>query len=62
MISVVRSLHRLAQAEPDPRLGRRVDGRGRVVEDEDPRVDRERARDRDPLALAARERDARARR
>ncbi len=50
--------HRLAQADADPRLRRRVDGRGRVVEDEDPRIDGERARDRDALALAARERDA----
>src|ERR671937_673572 len=49
--------HRLAQPEPDPRLGRRVDRRGGVVEDEDPRVDGERARDRQPLALPARERD-----
>ena len=57
MISVVRP--RIASRRPsaDPRLGRRVDGGGRVVEDEDPRVDRERARDREPLALAARERD-----
>ncbi len=58
MISVVRFVHRLAQAEPDPRLGGRVDGGGCVVEDEHARVDRERTRDRDPLALAARERDA----
>ena len=57
MMSVVRSAHRLAQADPDPRLGRRVDRRGRVVEDQDPRVDHERARDREALALAARERD-----
>ena len=57
MITVVRSAHRLAQAEPDLRLGRRVDRRGRVVEDQDPRVDDERARDRDALALPARERD-----
>ena len=57
MISVVRSLHRLAQADADPGLGARIDGGGRVVEDQDPRVDRERARDRQPLALAAREPD-----
>ena len=49
--------HRLAQAVADLRLGRRVDRRGRVVEDQDARVDDERARDRDALALAARERD-----
>ena len=49
--------HRLAQAVADLRLGRRVDRRGRVVEDQDARVDDERARDRDALALAAGERD-----
>src|SRR5581483_9792390 len=49
--------HRLAQARPDQRLGRGVDGRGRVVEDQDPRVDGKRAGDREPLALAAGERD-----
>ena len=49
--------HRLAQAVADLRLGRRVDRRGRVVEDQDSRVDDERARDRDALALAAGERD-----
>ena len=49
--------HRLAQPEPDLRLGRRVDRRRGVVEDEDARVDDERARDRDPLALPAGERD-----
>ena len=48
---------RRAQADPDLRLGGRVDRGRRVVEDEDPRVDRERSRDRDALALAARERD-----
>ena len=57
MMIVVRSAHHLAQAGADPRLRRRVDRRGRVVEDQDPRVDQERARDRDPLALTARERD-----
>ena len=31
--------HRLAQADPDLRLGRRVDRGGRVVEDQDARVD-----------------------
>ena len=49
--------HRAAQADADQRLGRGVDGGGRVVEDQDPRVDRERPRDREPLALAAGERD-----
>src|SRR5437879_4386760 len=36
---------------------RRVDRGSGVVEDEDARVDRERARDRDPLPLSPRERD-----
>ena len=49
--------HRLRQAGADQRLGGGVDGGGRVVEDQDPRVDHERAGDREPLALAARERD-----
>src|SRR5581483_2856853 len=49
--------HRLAQPFPDARLGARVDRRGRVVEDQDARVDDERARDRDALPLPARERD-----
>ena len=52
------ALHRLAEAEADPRLRRRVDRRGRVVEDEDARVHGDRARDGDSLALAARERDS----
>ena len=58
MMSVVRSAHRRAQPGADARLGRRVDRRGRVVEDQDARVDGERAGDRDPLPLPARERDA----
>ena len=58
MISVVRPAHRLAQREPDARLGRGVDRGGRVVEDQDARVGDERAGDRDALALAARERQA----
>src|SRR5919199_2297022 len=49
--------HRLAQAEPDSRPGGRIDRRGGVVEDEDPRIDGERARDRQPLALTSGERD-----
>ena len=51
---VVRPAHRLGEAGADLRLGGRVDGGGGVVEDEDARVDHERARDREPLALAAR--------
>ena len=45
--------HHLAQRELDLLLGRGVDRRGRVVEDQDPRIGQDRARDRDPLALAA---------
>ena len=48
--------HDLAQRVLDLLLGRRVDRRRRVVEDQDPRVGQERARDRDALALAAAER------
>src|SRR4029079_1351569 len=47
--------HHLTQARPDVRLRCRVDGCGRVVEDEDPRIDEERPRDRDALTLTARE-------
>jgi hypothetical protein len=39
-------------------LLRRVDGGGRVVQDEHGRVGQDGAGDRDPLALAAREREA----
>ena len=56
MTNVVRPRHDLAQRALDLLLGRGVDRRGRVVEDEDPRVGEQRARDRDPLALAAAER------
>src|SRR5581483_9285489 len=48
---------RSAQPRADLGLRRRVDRRGRVVEDEDARIDRERSRDRDALALAARQGD-----
>jgi hypothetical protein len=51
-------LHRLAQRELDRLLGRGVDRGGGIVEHEDPRVGHERAGDRDPLALAAGEREA----
>src|SRR3712207_8910526 len=40
----------------DLALGLRVDAARRLVEDQDPRVVQDRPRDRDPLALAARER------
>ena len=49
--------HRLTETQPDLRLGRRVHGRRCVVQDQDPRVEQQRPCDRDPLALAARERD-----
>ncbi len=49
--------HHLAQPLLDLGLGRRVDRRRGVVEDEHARVDDERPRDRNPLALTARERD-----
>ena len=55
-MNVVLPGHRLAQAALDRRLGLRVHRRGRVVEDQDPRVGEQRPGDRDPLALAARER------
>ena len=54
--------HRLVERQLDLLLGRGVDRGGRVVEDQHARVGEQRARDRDALALAARERAARARR
>ncbi len=54
--NVVRPAITSRQRELDLLLGRGVDRRGRVVEDQDPRVGEDRARDRDPLALAARQR------
>ena len=50
--------HHLRQRGADLVLLRRVDRRGRVVEDQHLRVGEDRARDRDPLPLAAREREA----
>ena len=58
MISVVRPLITSRRPGADAGLRRRVDRGGGVVEDQDARVDREGARDRDSLPLAARERDA----
>src|SRR5439155_19957516 len=48
------------RAEPvlDRRLALRVEARGSLVEDQDPRVREDRPRDRHPLALAARQLDA----
>ena len=48
--------HRLAQPRLDRGLGGRVDRGGRVVEDQDPRIGKQRPGDRDSLALAPRER------
>src|SRR3712207_7503830 len=39
----------------DPPLGADVDARGRLVQDQDPRIGEESARERDELALAERE-------
>jgi hypothetical protein len=50
--------HHPAERGTDLVLLRRVDRRGRVVEDEHGRVGQDRAGDRDALALAAREREA----
>ena len=50
--------HHLAQPQTNTCLRRRVDRGGCIVENEDSRIDQERARDRDPLPLASGERDA----
>ena len=50
--------HRLVERELDLALGGGVDRGGRVVEDQHARVGEQRARDREPLALAAGERQA----
>ena len=60
--NVVRPRRTLPQALEDLLLGLGVDGGERVVEDEDARVDGERAREGGALLLPAGERDARARR
>ena len=49
------ALPQRAQAVLDQRLALAVEARRRLVEDQDARVGEDRARDRDPLALAARE-------
>jgi len=51
------AFHRLAQAEPDPTFRGRVHRSGCVVEDQDARVDGDRPGDREPLPLAAGQRD-----
>ena len=50
--------HDAAQPRQDLLFGVRVHGRQRVVQDQDPRVDGQGARERRPLLLAARQRDA----
>ena len=55
MTNVVRPAAQRVQAVLDQRLALAVEARGRLVEDEDARVGEDRARDRDALALAARE-------
>ena len=45
----------LVELDPHRRLGVRVESRQRLVEQQDARLERERPRERDPLALAARE-------
>jgi hypothetical protein len=54
--------HQVVERFLDFLLGRRVDRRGRLVENQDARVDEQRAGDRDALAFAAGERLARVRR
>ena len=56
--STVRPCERGAQALDEPPLGERVDGRERVVEHDDAGVRDQRPRERDALALAARQVDA----
>ena len=54
----VRCAHHAAQPRQDLLLGVGVHRRQRIVEDQDPRVDEQRAREGRPLLLAARQRDA----
>jgi hypothetical protein len=56
MAIVVRPAHQVVERFLDFLLGRRVDRRGRLVEDQDARVDEQRAGDRDALPFAAGER------
>ena len=58
MTNVVRPVEHVAQSALDRALGGSVHRGGRVVEDEDPRIGQDRAGDRDPLALAARQGEA----
>jgi len=49
------ALDEIVKCSLDLLLGLRVDARSRLVENQDARIDEERARDADPLPLAARE-------
>ena len=55
MTNVVRPCAERPQAVLDQRLALAVEARRRLVEDQDPRVGQDRARDRHALALAARQ-------
>ena len=58
MAMVVRPRHQHVQRVADQELGLGVDARRRLVEDQDARVERQRARERQQLLLADRERRA----
>ena len=58
MRMVVRPLAALRDGALDPVLGGRIDGGGRIVQDQDARIGEEGARQGQPLALSAGERDA----
>ena len=55
MAIVVRPSHQPLQRGLDQPLAHGVEGGGRLVEDEDPRILEQHPRDRDPLLLAARQ-------
>ena len=58
MAIVVRPRHQHAQRVADQQLGLGVDARRRLVEDQDARIERQRARERQQLLLADRQRRA----
>ena len=58
MTNAVRPVEQAPEAAVDPPLGADVDGRGGLVEDQDPWVGEQRPRERDELALAEREPEA----
>ena len=69
LFEVVRDQHhgdadlaaKLHELEPEPPPGELIDGRERLVEQQDPGVARQRSRERDPLALSSGERGGSAR-